>query len=145
MEELKEFFENVRVIRQILERKEADKVTAVIAPEIGVPVQTQIPTQTMQGQAIQQQAPVQTQVPVQQIPVAQNAGQAQVMPMPTTSQAESFTQEQIAVAMSRAQTLGRMDLIQQIFNTFGVQTLMQINPANYNQIAVMLREAGIEV
>ena len=137
MEDLIKFFEDVRVIRQILERKEADRVTAVIAPQAitqPIPIQEpqpQMPVQPIPVQAIQPQETVQPQILVQTVP--------------TTAQAESFTQEQIAVAMSRAQTMGRMDLIQQIFSTFGVQTLMQINPANYNQIAVMLREAGIEV
>jgi len=130
MDRLEKFFEDIGVIRQILERGEADKVAAVIAPK-QVPVQQEVP----------QTIPVQSQVPVQPI-IPQ---QTPVNPLPTTAQVESFTQEQIAIAMSNAQAAGKMDLIQNIFNTFGVQTLMQISPANYNQIAVMLREAGIQV
>lgn len=130
---LENLLEEVRTIRQILERKEADRVTAVIT-QPNVPIQpTQVPVQPTQGV---NQAPA--QVVVQQVPVAQGT-------VPTTSQVESFTREQIALAMSNAQAMGKQALINKIFTTFRVQTLMEIDPSYFNQIAVMLREEGVQV
>ena len=58
---------------------------------------------------------------------------------------ESFTQEQLARAMSNAVSAGKMNVIQGILNQLGVQALTQINPTDYNKLAVMLKEAGVEV
>ena len=66
--------------------------------------------------------------------------------IPTTTQAqESFTQEQLAVAMSNAVAAGKMNVIQGILQQFNVQALTQINPSDYNKVATMLKEAGVEV
>ena len=82
--------------------------------------------------------PANVQAPVAPTPVPQ-------MQVPVSQPVEGFTQEQIAVAMSNASVAGRQDLIQTIFNTFKVNTFMGIKPENYNQVATMLREAGIQV
>lgn len=58
---------------------------------------------------------------------------------------ESFTREQIAVAMSNAMTAGKQESVHRILDAFNVQTLMDINPANYNQIAIMLRAEGVQI
>lgn len=63
--------------------------------------------------------------------------------IPTT--APSYTQEQIAVAMSNAVAIGKRDLVEQILASFSVQALTQIDPVNYNRIAAMLTEAGVKV
>lgn len=68
-----------------------------------------------------------------------------VAPVPTTVQAESFTQEQLAVAMSNAVSAGKMNVISDILQKFNVQALTQINPNDYNKLATMLREAGVKV
>lgn len=65
--------------------------------------------------------------------------------IPTTQVAESFTQEQLAVAMSNAVAAGKMAVIQGVLKNFGVQALTQINPADYNKVATMLKEAGVQV
>ena len=65
--------------------------------------------------------------------------------IPTTQVQNSFTQEQLAVAMSNAVSTGKMDIIQNILQQFGVQALTQINPADYNKLATMLKEAGVNV
>lgn len=70
---------------------------------------------------------------------------APVAPVPTTVQAESFTQEQLAVAMSNAVSAGKMNVISDILQKFNVQALTQINPNDYNKLATMLREAGVKV
>lgn len=134
MEDLKKFLDDIRRIRTAVEKiaKIENGVDTGTQPVISVPQQisesvTQIPvsSQPIPTQTLVQ-APAQTPV---QIPTA----------------SESFTQEQIAVAMSNAVAAGRNDIIQSILSTFNAQCLMQIDPANYNQIAVMLREAGFQV
>ena len=76
-------------------------------------------------------------IPKQQIGVTQA--------IPTVPVQESFTQEQLAVAMSNAVSAGKMNVIQGILQQLGVQALTQVNPADYNKVAVMLKEAGVKV
>ena len=85
--------------------------------------------------------PTQTTIQANVIP-------ANVIPanvIPATPQTESFTQEQLAVAMSNAVSAGKMNVIMEILSKFNVQALTQINPADYNKLATMLREAGVNV
>ena len=94
------------------------------------------------------QPPQQQFTPVPQTPAQVNAQvpQTQIQPaIPTTPVAESFTQEQLAVAMSNAVAAGKMAVIQGVLQNFGVQALTQINPADYNKVATMLKEAGVQV
>ena len=39
----------------------------------------------------------------------------------------------------------KMNAIQNILQQFNVQALTQINPSDYNKLATMLKEAGVEV
>ena len=94
------------------------------------------------------QTPAQVNAQVPQTPAQVNAQvpQTQIQPaIPTTPVAESFTQEQLAVAMSNAVAAGKMAVIQGVLQNFGVQALTQINPADYNKVATMLKEAGVQV
>ena len=90
-------------------------------------------------------APAVNTVQMPSMPVAQVQMPQVPTAIPVAQQVESFTQEQIARAMANAAQAGRQDVIQNIFATFRVQTLMEINPANYNHVATMLREAGIQI
>ena len=81
------------------------------------------------------------QAPTDVVTVQANLGTA----IPTSEVQESFTQEQLAVAMSNAVSAGKMGLIQGILQKFGVQALTQINPSDYNKVAAMLKEAGVKV
>lgn len=65
--------------------------------------------------------------------------------IPTAQVQESFTFEQLALAMSNAVSAGKMNVVQGILQQFGVQALTQINPADYNKLATMLKEAGVAV
>lgn len=98
---------------------------------------------TTAQQAIPQVAEPISQAPMQQVqqPVVEPIPQT----IPTTQATESFTQEQLAVAMSRAVSAGKMIVIQGILQSFGVQALTQLNPTEYNKVATMLKEAGVEV
>ncbi len=100
---------------------------------------TQQPTATVIPQAPTPVAqPVQQTVETQPMPVQPSS-------IPTTQVQNSFTQEQLAVAMSNAVSAGKMDIIQNILQRFNVQALTQINPADYNNVATMLKEAGVNV
>ena len=65
--------------------------------------------------------------------------------MPISNIQQSFTQEQLAVAMSNAVSAGKMGIIQNILQQLNVQALTQVNPADYNKLATMLQEAGVKV
>ena len=97
--------------------------------------------------AIPQNPMPQTAVP--SMPTANTAVMPQInkesQGIPTTEVQESFTQEQLAVAMSNAVATGKMGIIQGILQQFGVQALTQINPADYNKVATMLKEAGVNI
>lgn len=135
MEEIKEFFENIKRIRMAVEslvpeKTEPDRNESSEAPVVNPP-KAVAQTNAINPESVQNY----------------NQSQAPQMPnaIPVTQQAESFTQEQIAVAMSNAMAAGRNDVVQYILTTFNAQCLMQIDPANYNKIATMLREAGIQI
>lgn len=104
---------------------------------------------TNQATPVQNQNTVVPVAPVvQPIPVVHTepVTTAPVVPaIPTTIVQESFTQEQLARAMSNAVSTGKMNVIQGILNQLGVQALTQINPTDYNKLAVMLKEAGVEI
>lgn len=65
--------------------------------------------------------------------------------IPVQAQTESFTQDQLAVAMSNAVSAGKMNVVMGVLSKFNVQALTQINPADYNNLATMLRESGVNV
>lgn len=105
-----------------LENQKEETLTQTTIPVMQTPINTQ--------PAMQIPAPIATQVPTS---------------IPTSQQVEAFTQEQIARAMANAMQVGKHDLVQSILRTFNAQCLMEIDKSNYNKIATMLREAGIEI
>ena len=126
MDKLERFFEDIHAIRETLEMKINEEKEGV-ALEVFENTKEPVEEPTVQ--------PVNSA----QIPTAPTTV------IPTAYQVESFTQEQIALAMSNAIAVGRRDIVDKILTTYNAQCLMQIEPTNYNQIAVMLREAGIQV
>lgn len=138
-EVLKSINSNLERIAKALEAENVEVVAEAVhetakqfRPTENTPVQTvtpaipQIPAPVVQ--------PVQNPEPVQQATA-----------IPTTPVQESFTQEQLAVAMSNAVSAGKMNVIQGILQQFNVQALTQINPADYNKVATMLKEAGVKI
>lgn len=80
------------------------------------------------------------------IPTVQPATMAVVQTaIPVTPIQESFTQAQLACAMANAVAAGKQDIVLDILGKLGVQALTQVKPENYNQVASMLKEAGVEV
>ena len=123
---------------------DAEKLIANVEPvNVKVPVVNQPVCDPVQQVTISQQ-PVQQ--PIQQAaPVIQQPVQQMPQAMPISNIQQSFTQEQLAVAMSNAVSAGKMGIIQNILQQLNVQALTQVNPADYNKLATMLQEAGVKV
>lgn len=103
-----------------------------------IAVETQAPAiNAINPVSVMQTAPVQQEIPTP-MPVSAPA-------IPVANTQESFTQEQLAVAMSNAVTAGKINVVMEILGKFNVQALTQINPADYNKLAVMLKKAGVEI
>lgn len=133
---LKSINSNLERIAKALEVENVDAVVDMVhetAKQFG-----QTETTLVIPQAIIPQAPV-AEVPQQPIQ------HATPQTIPTTQVQENFTLDQLAVAMSNAVNAGKMPVIQGILQQFGVQALTQINPNDYNKLATMLKEAGVEV
>lgn len=136
--------ETLKLINQNLER-----IANVI--EIGnKPIEqlvnnAELPVNTQPIEAIQIPMPVEVQPQLNTVPVQEQTNTAVPTAIPVTQTNTTFTQDQLAVAMSNAVTAGKMNVIQNILQSFGVQALTQINPNDYNKLATMLKEAGVEV
>lgn len=93
-----------------------------------------------QMQQNQQQFVPATQ-PIQQAPIQQ----APVQNLPTSHTAQSFSQDQIAVAMTAMMDAGKGDAVFGILKQFGADTLMQVPKDQYATLATMLRGAGANI
>lgn len=144
-EVLKSINSNLERIAKVLEAETIENVTDVMHEnakqfrQAGTTATVQPTVQSAITEIPQMLQPIQPEFiqPAQQpLPVAT---------IPTAQAQESFTQEQLAVAMSNAVSAGKMATIQGILQQFGVQALTQIAPADYNKVAVALKEAGVKV
>ena len=131
---------NNKFLRENFQIKEAKTVKILAGGE------EIMPTSQPQVQTTIGPVPVQQSVLIQdKSAVTGVVSQAPVQTIPTTQIQEGFTQEQLAVAMSNAVSAGKMNVIQGILQQLGVQALTQVNPADYNKLAVMLKEAGVNI
>lgn len=147
MEELKEFFKNVKRIADGIEsianyKSELDRVAEEACNSLKSEYE-----QKQQAVPQQVQAPVQqpVQIPVQQpiqAPVQQMPTQTAI---PVSNTVQSYTQEQLAVAMGRAVDAGKMQQIQTILSAFNVNSLMELKQEQYNDLALKLKEIGVDV
>lgn len=89
------------------------------------------------------QAQITTEEPTQNVvnPIEQTV--TPVVPVNTAP--VTYTQEEIARAMSSAMDAGRSDIVFNILKVFNTNSLMGINPNQYGEVARMLREAGIKI
>lgn len=62
--------------------------------------------------------------------------------VPTAPVAQTYTMEQLGVAMTGLVDSGKLEIANQILGKFGAQTLMQVPPEYYPQLATAMREAG---
>lgn len=136
---LKSINSNLERIAKALEADTADAL-AEIVHETAQQFKQDTYVSTTQ---IQNQQPAMQEVQVPQVQTLQPA--IPQTAIPTTPLQQSFTQEQLANAMANAVSAGKMNIIQNILHQFNVQALTQINPSDYNKLATMLKEAGVEV
>ncbi len=138
MKELEEFFKDVKRIADGIEfmandikntgaetKSILDKCNAMADVAIAQNTNTQAPVEVL------------PQTPIQQMPV-QTA-------IPVSNTVQSYTQEQLAVAMGRAVDAGKMQEIQVILAMFNVTSLVELKAEQYGELALRLKEIGVDV
>ncbi len=71
--------------------------------------------------------------------------QAPVQQVPTSHVTQSYTQDQLAVAMTALHDAGKLDAVMGALAQFGAETLMQVPKEQYAALATMLRGAGASI
>lgn len=105
-------------------KKDAEEVKEVVEPAVAqIPNVVQAP---IIQNAISNEPIVQSVVPVNTAPV-------------------TYTQEEIARALSSAMDAGKQNVVFGILQAFNTTSLMGIDPSKYGDVARMLREAGIKI
>ena len=90
------------------------------------------------------QAPVQQ--PIAQTPVAQSVVEVQQSAaIPTSHVAQSYTVEQLQMAMAPLVDAGKMEEIRALLNRFGVPSIMDLQPDQYGALATALRGMGAQI
>ncbi len=127
----------------------ADAVQPLQQPIQAPPIQQMAPPQTYQAppqmappptyQAPQQMAPPAT-VPVDQ-PVQQPVQSPPTLPTMDVS----YTNEQLAVAMTSLVDAGKMDAVRALLNRFNAPSLMQLPKERYGAFANELRQMGAKL
>lgn len=134
---------STEVAAKVIELLSQQGVTAGgVAPVEAVP--STVPVQNMSGY----QAPVNYSAPVQTAPVAQTptvpAHTPLVMQQPSAAptSAPAYTIEQFQTALTPLLDAGKVAQVQQLVQSFGVNTLMDIPPQRYGEFANGLRQLG---
>lgn len=65
--------------------------------------------------------------------------------IPTTATPQSYTQDQIAVALTGLIDQGKRDVVMQILSQFGAMSLMQVPAERYPDLVTQLRGAGANI
>ena len=86
------------------------------------------------------QAPVQQ--PVAQTPVTEVQQSAAI---PTSHVAQAYTVEQLQMAMAPLVDAGKMEEIRALLNSFGVPSIMDLQPDQYGALATALRGMGAQI
>lgn len=143
---IKEFFKDIHRIADGIERLiqdnvETNKQVAGLCETALEKIETQEKANACENTVPQMPtmetpANVMPQMPVMEVPT--NA-------IPVSNVVETYTQEQMAVAMGRALDAGKMAEIQTILSIFGVSSLMEIPQDKYNDLALRLKEIGVDV
>lgn len=142
MEDLKEFFKNIKRIADGVEFmandiKSTGAETKAILDKCNAMVDGAIAENTIPQAPVQQPIPQPVQAPVQQTPI-QTA-------IPVSNTVQTYTQDQLAVAMGRALDSGKEEMIRNILGMFNVISLMELKPEQYNDLALRLKEIGVDV
>lgn len=118
---------------------------AQVAPVAAAPSTPLVAVSTQP--AVSTAAPVPTaQSPVQQ-PVVQTPVTEVQQPaaIPTSHVAQSYTVEQLQMAMAPLVDAGKMKDIRALLNSFGVPSIMDLQPDQYGALATALRGMGAQI
>lgn len=86
------------------------------------------------------------QQPVAQTPVAHSVVEVQQSAaIPTSHVAQSYTVEQLQMAMAPLVDAGKMEEIRGLLNRFGVPSIMDLQPDQYGALATALRGMGAQI
>ncbi len=89
-------------------------------------------------------APVQQ--PVAQTPATQPVAEVQQpAAIPTSHVAQAYTIEQLQTAMASLVDAGKMEEIRALLNSFGVPSIMGLQPDQYGALATALRGMGAQI
>lgn len=144
MKELESFFKNIERIANAMEKIEADNIKANehinnVLSELKSDIDKAM---SNGGIATATQEPVIQTAQAVSNPIVQNV---QPTGIPVSGQVQSYSQNQLALAMGRALDAGKMVEIQNILKEFNASSLMDIAPDKYNDLALRLRSIGVEV
>ena len=96
--------------------------------------------------SVQPVIPTATPVPAMQTPAAQPVAEfQQPAAIPTSHVAQSYTVEQLQMAMAPLVDAGKMEEIRALLNSFGVPSIMDQQPDQYGALATALRGMGAQI
>ena len=127
MEDLKQFFNDIHRIAEGFE-----KIASSMATIGGVKIENntaQIPT--VQNATPNTPNPVETP----QSPTA----------IPVSNTVQTYTRDQIAVAMGRALDAGKTGELRKLMSDFGVSSLGELPEDKYNDLVLKLKQIGVDV
>lgn len=114
--------------------------------EVNTTAETVASTPTAQPPVVQ--APVTNVTPVQPVvpaPMPQPEAEPQQPAIPTSHVAQAYTVEQLQTAMAALVDAGKMDNIRALLSSFGVQSVMGLQPDQYGALATALRSLGAQI
>ena len=118
----------------------AQVTPAVAAPSTPLVVESTQPVVSTAAPVPTAQAPVQQ--PVAQTPVTEVQQSAAI---PTSHVAQAYTVEQLQMAMAPLVDAGKMEEIRALLNSFGVPSIMDLQPDQYGALATALRGMGAQI
>ena len=113
---------------------------AVAAPSTPLSVASTLPVVSTAAPVPTAQAPVQQ--PVVKSPVTEVQQPAAI---PTSHVAQSYTVEQLQMAMAPLVDAGKMEDIRALLNNFDVPSIMDLQPDQYGALATALRGMGAQI
>lgn len=142
--------------RLISALEKANPAPAVPAqPTAQVNPTTPVPGAPLSATSAQPEVPVASPVPVNNIapvqPVAPTttpqpaAESQQTATIPTSHVAQAYTVEQLQTAMAALVDAGKMDGVRALLGSFGVQSVMALQPDQYGALATALRGMGAQI
>lgn len=135
---------SIEAINRLISALEKVNPTSVAPVQ---PIAQVTPAAASTQPAVSTAAPVPTaQSPVQQ-PVVQTPVTEVQQPaaIPTSHVAQSYTVEQLQMAMAPLVDAGKMKEIRGLLNGFGVPSIMDLQPDQYGALATALRGMGAQI